>query len=81
MILSAETGADAPLYTEWGAAAVLSPDGRRMAFIATDSEQKRRIYLRPLDQLQARCYTELKVRAIIFFRPTANGWASSLTGS
>jgi Tol biopolymer transport system component len=51
--LSAETGADAPLYTEWGAAAVLSPDGRRMAFIATDPDQQRRIYLRSLDQLQA----------------------------
>jgi Tol biopolymer transport system component len=51
--LSADTGADAPLYTEWGASAILSPDGRRMAFIATDSDQKRRIYLRSLDQLQA----------------------------
>ena len=53
MSLSVETGADAPLYTEWGASAVLSPDGRRMAFIATDTDQKRRIYLRSLDQLQA----------------------------
>jgi Tol biopolymer transport system component/predicted Ser/Thr protein kinase len=51
--LSAEVGADAPLYTEWGASAILSPDGRRMAFIATDSDQKRRIYVRSLDQLQA----------------------------
>jgi eukaryotic-like serine/threonine-protein kinase len=53
MSLSVETGADSPLYTEWGASAVLSPDGKRMAFIATDSDQKRRIYLRSFDQLQA----------------------------
>src|SRR6202022_3854218 len=53
MSLSAETGADAPLYVEWGASAVLSPDGKRMALIATDSDQNRRIYVRSLDQLQA----------------------------
>jgi len=51
--LSAETGADAPLYTDWGASAILSPDGKRMAFLATDSDQNRRIYVRSLDQLQA----------------------------
>jgi serine/threonine protein kinase len=53
MSLNVDLGADAPLYTEWGASAILSPDGKRLVFVATDSDQKRRIYLRSLDQLQA----------------------------
>ena len=44
---------NASLYITDGTAAILSPDGAHMAFIAVGSDQKRRIYLRPLDQLQA----------------------------
>jgi eukaryotic-like serine/threonine-protein kinase len=54
MRLSAEIGVDANLYTaEHGSAAVLSPDGTRLALLATGGDQKRRLYIRPLDQLQA----------------------------
>ena len=53
MHLSTEIGADGNLYTGFGASAVLSPDGTRLALVATDSDQKRRINLRLLDQLLA----------------------------
>jgi Tol biopolymer transport system component/predicted Ser/Thr protein kinase len=51
--LSSEIGADAGLYTTYGPSAVLSPDGTRLALVAVGSDQKRRIYLRSLDQSQA----------------------------
>ncbi len=53
MRLSAEIGVDANLYTEYGASAILSPDGTRLALVAAGSDQKQRIYIRSLDQLQA----------------------------
>ena len=53
MRLSAEIGADASLYTLDGPSAVLSPDGTRLALLATGTGQTRRIYVRSLDQLQA----------------------------
>jgi Tol biopolymer transport system component len=31
----------------------ISPDGRRLAFVATDSEQRDQLYVRPLDSLRA----------------------------
>jgi Tol biopolymer transport system component/predicted Ser/Thr protein kinase len=53
MRLTAEIGADANLFTDVGPAAILSPDGARLAFVASGSDQKRRIYVRWLDQFQA----------------------------
>jgi len=53
MRLSAEIGADATLYTANGSSAILSPDGTRLAVVAAGSDQKRRIYVRSLDQSQA----------------------------
>jgi serine/threonine protein kinase/Tol biopolymer transport system component len=53
MRLSAEIGADASLYTGFGPSAILSPDGARLALVASGADQKRRIYVRPLEQLQA----------------------------
>ena len=54
MRLSAEIGADASLFgTSYGPSAVLSPDGTRLAFVATGSDQERRIYIRSLGQVQA----------------------------
>ena len=41
------------LWTVQGAAAVISPDGTRLAFVTTDDQGQRKLYLRPLDQLQA----------------------------
>jgi Tol biopolymer transport system component len=51
--LSSEIGADASLYIGNGTSAILSPDGTRLALIASGADQKRRIYLRSLDQLVA----------------------------
>ncbi len=51
--LSAEIGADASLYIKYGPSTILSPDGTRLALVATGSDQKQRIYVRSIDQLQA----------------------------
>ena len=51
--LSAEIGADVTLTTDWGPSAILSPDGTLMVLVATDSDRKRRMYVRSLDQSQA----------------------------
>jgi eukaryotic-like serine/threonine-protein kinase len=67
--LSAEIGADANLYTDWGPAAILSPDGTRLAFVAAGSDQKRRIYVRSLDQLQATALSGTENARNPFFSP------------
>ena len=69
MRLSAEIGADASLYTAFGPAAILSPDGTRLAFVATGSDQKRRIYVRSLDQLQATALSGTENARDPFFSP------------
>ena len=52
--LSAELGADATLSTtDYGADAVLSPDGTRLAFVAEGADKKQHLYVRSLDQMQA----------------------------
>jgi eukaryotic-like serine/threonine-protein kinase len=53
MRFTAEIGADANLVTDFGPAAILSPDGTKLALVAASSDQKRRIYVRSLDQMQA----------------------------
>ena len=53
MHLNAEIGVDASLFTTFGTSAILSPDGTRLAFVASGSDQKQRMYVRSLDQLQA----------------------------
>ncbi len=53
MRLTVELGADATVATVFGSAVILSPDGTRLAFIGIADDQKRRVYLRPLDQLEA----------------------------
>jgi hypothetical protein len=53
MRLSAELGAEANLIPTFGSSAILSPDGTHLAVIAMGSDQKRRIYVRSLDQLKA----------------------------
>ena len=53
MRLSAEIGADVSLSTILELPSILSPDGARLAFVAGGSDQKQRIYVRALDQLQA----------------------------
>jgi serine/threonine-protein kinase len=52
--LSVELGADASLVTEFGTAAVLSPDGSVLAFRArTAAGEASQLYVRRLDQLEA----------------------------
>jgi Tol biopolymer transport system component len=67
--LSAEIGVDASLYTEYGASAILSPDGTRLALVATGSDQKQRIYIRSLDQLQATVLSGTENARDPFFSP------------
>jgi Tol biopolymer transport system component len=67
--LSAEIGADATLYTPLGPAAILSPDGTRLVFIAAGSDQKQRIYVRSLDQSQATALSGTESARDPFFSP------------
>jgi serine/threonine protein kinase/Tol biopolymer transport system component len=69
MRLSTEIGADASLDTTLGASALLSPDGARLALVATGSDQKRRIYVRSLDQLQATALSGTEGATSPFFSP------------
>ena len=69
MRLSAEIGADANLYIEFGASTILSPDGTRLALVATGSDQKQRIYIRSLDQLQATVFSGTENARDPFFSP------------
>jgi len=67
--LSAEIGADASLYTDFGPAALFSPDGMRLAFLASGADQKRRIYVRSLDQSQAIALSGTENAGDAFFSP------------
>ena len=69
MRLSAEIGADASLYTPYGASAILSPDGTRLALVASGADQKRHIYVRSLDQLQATVLSGTENAGDPFFSP------------
>jgi Tol biopolymer transport system component len=69
MRLSADVGADASLYADFGPAAILSPDGTRLVLVAAGSDQKRRIYVRPLDQLQATVLPDTEGARDPFFSP------------
>jgi eukaryotic-like serine/threonine-protein kinase len=70
MRLSAEIGADANLYNEYGNPSVLlSPDGTRLAFVASGSDEKQRIYVRSLDQLQATALSGTEHAQNPFFSP------------
>ena len=51
--LSAVLGADAALVTDQGAAAVLSPDGSLLAFVAQKMGTSPQLFVRRLDQLRA----------------------------
>jgi Tol biopolymer transport system component len=67
--LSAETGADASLYTAYGPSVILSPDGTRLALVASGADQKSRIYVRSLDQLQASPLSSTENARDPFFSP------------
>jgi serine/threonine protein kinase/Tol biopolymer transport system component len=67
--LTADIGTDAKLYTGLGISAVLSPDGSRVAFIASGSDAKNRLYVRSLDQLQATALSGTEDAENSFFSP------------
>ncbi len=69
MRLSAEIGADATLDTGYGPSAVFSPDGTRLAFAARGADQKQRLYVRSLDQLQASALSGTENARDPFFSP------------
>ena len=69
MRLSVEIGADGSLYTVFGASAILSPDGTRLALVASGADQKRRIYVRSLDALQATTLSGTENARNPFFSP------------
>ena len=69
MRLSVEIAPGESLWTQQGAAAVISPDGTRLAFVTTDGQGQRKLYLRPLDQLQANALSGTEGAANPFFSP------------
>ncbi|MFZ0798380.1 MAG: protein kinase, partial [Terriglobales bacterium] len=80
MRLNAELGADATLSgTNFGAYAVLSPDGTRLVFVATDADNKRHLYLRSLDQLQANLLSGTESADDPFFSPD-DQWIAFFAG-
>jgi|SRR5579859_4689108 len=67
--LVSEIGADAKLYSGYGISTVLSPDGTRLAFVASGSDEKHRLYIRSLDQLQATALAGTEDAESPFFSP------------
>jgi hypothetical protein len=79
MQLSADIGADAKIDIGHGPAVVLSPDDARLAFVASGPEQTRRIYVRPLDGLQATALPGTENAETPFFSPDGDGSVFSPT--
>jgi len=67
--LTSEIGADLNLYTAIGPAAVLSPDGALLALVASGADQRQRIYVRSLDQLQTTALSGTENARHPFFSP------------
>jgi len=67
--LNAEMGVDASLDTSLGTSALLSPDGTRLVLVATGADEKRRIYIRSLDALQASALSGTENARDPFFSP------------
>ena len=67
--LSAETGADARIDIGHGPSLVLSPDGAKLAFVASGSDQTRHVFVRSLDQLRATALSGTEDAEEPFFSP------------
>jgi Tol biopolymer transport system component len=76
--LLASIGADASLLTGLGAAAILSPDGTALAFVAQQAGQTR-LFIRKLDQLQASAVAGTEGAASPFFSPDGQ-WIAFFAG-
>jgi Tol biopolymer transport system component/predicted Ser/Thr protein kinase len=79
MRLSAELGADVALYTDFGADAVLSPDGTRLVFVAAGADKIQRLYVRSLDQMQATVLSGTEGVRDPFFSPDGQ-WIAFFAG-
>ena len=66
--LLASIGADASLPTNFGASAILSPDGTMLAFVAQQAGQSR-LFIRKLDELRATPLAGTEGAASPFFSP------------
>ena len=78
--LSTELGADATLSdSEYGAAAVLSPDGTRLAFVAEGADKKQHLYVRSLNQMQATVLSGTEDARDPFFSPDGQ-WIAFFAG-
>ena len=67
--LTVGIGADASLMTDPATAAVISPDGTTLAFVAQPASGPRMLYLRRLDQLQAAPLAGTEDAFVPFFSP------------
>ena len=78
--LSAELGAAASLSTNWGPAAILSPDGRLLAFVASNgSDERPLLYLRQLEQLDSAPLSGTEGARDPFFSPDGE-WIAFFAG-
>ncbi len=78
--LSADWGAEGHLYTSYGAAALLSPDGKRMAYVAEDAQHQRQLFIRMLDQLSAAPVPGTEGARDPFFSPDGQ-WLAFFAGN
>jgi eukaryotic-like serine/threonine-protein kinase len=67
--VSADLGAAASISELSGPNAILSPDGTKLVFAADGSDKQRRLYIRPLDQLQATVLAGAEGASQPFFSP------------
>ena len=82
MRLVANAGVTGALATDFGPAAVLSPDGGLLVLMAAMPGERSRMFLRPLTDLQARAMDAPRQgHAIHFSLRTANGLRFSPPGS
>ncbi len=80
MRLNVEVAPDESLFTNWGPAAVLSPDGTRLAFVTTGEGGQRRLYVRPLDRFQATLLPGTEGVINPFFSPDGE-WIAFFAGA
>ena len=77
--LKVEISPEEPLFTAQGAAVALSPDGQTLAYVA-QSGGTSRLYIRPLDQLQATLLSGTEGARDPFFSPDGR-WVAFFTNN